>query len=136
MLRLAEQIGGDQRRIGAAVGDDEQLAGAGRHVDRRAAGQARHIGLGFGDPGIAGPADLGDGRDGACAESERGDRLRAAHGPHRLDAAQLGGKRDQGSSPPSARGGVTATISVTPAARAGSASMSRVEKSGVLPPGM
>jgi hypothetical protein len=38
-------------------------------------------------------------------KGERGDRLRAAHGPHRLDAAQLGGKRDQGSSPPSARGG-------------------------------
>ena len=37
-----------------------------------------------------------------------------------------------GSSPPSGRGGVTTTISRTPATRAGSASISSVEKSGVF----
>ena len=53
-----------------------------------------------------------------------------------VDPANIRGQRDdRDRARLRGRGGVTTTISRTPAARAGMASISRVEKSGVLPPG-
>ena len=136
MLGLAEQVGRDQARIGAGVGDDQQLARARRHVDRGAAGQRGDIGLGFGDPGIARArkswrhAGMSPAPKARAAIAWAPPIVQIAVIPQMSAASAM-----TGSSPPSGRGGVTTTISPTPAARAGIASIIRVEKSGVLPPG-
>ena len=75
VLGLREEIHRHPIRIRGAVGDDENLRCAGHHVD---ANGAEHTPLRCGDIGIAGSADLVDGRDARRAVGERGDRLRAA----------------------------------------------------------
>ena len=85
MLRLAEQVGGDGRGVGAVVGDHHQLARAGGKVDAGAAGGGGDQRFRGGDPGVAGAADAVDGLDLARAEGQRGDRLRPADRPDRVD---------------------------------------------------
>ena len=81
MLGLAEEVGGDDGRVGAVVGDDEELARAGGHVDGGAAGEAGDERLGLGDPGVAGAANLVAAGDCAGAQGQGGDRLGAADRP-------------------------------------------------------
>jgi len=69
------------------VGDDPPLRRAGDAVD---AHRAEHEALGGGDVGVAGPDDLGDGRDGLRAVRERRHGLGAADAIDLLDAGQLG----------------------------------------------
>src|SRR3546814_3365048 len=77
MLGLAQEIGGDEARVGAVVRQHHQFAGPRRKIDRGSAGPRGYIGFGGRDIGIAGPEDLIDTRDRAGAEGERGDRLRS-----------------------------------------------------------
>ena len=51
--------------------------------------------FGFGDPGIAGPADFVDFRNRASPEGQSGDGLRSADGPYSLDPGELGCECDQ-----------------------------------------
>ena len=77
VLGLAQQVSGDQLRIGVAVGDDQQFGRAGGHVDGGAAGQIRRLFLGLGDPGVARSEQLVTGGDDPVfqlgAEGQGGD---------------------------------------------------------------
>ena len=75
MLGLAEQIGGNERGIGAVVGNDQDLGGARRQVD---ADQAEQLALGLGDIGVAGPGDHVDGAHADAAVGHGAERLHAA----------------------------------------------------------
>ena len=77
MLGLAEQIGGNQRRIGAVVGNDQDLGGARRQVD---ADETEQLALGLGDIGIAGTGDHVDGTHADAAVGHGAERLHAADG--------------------------------------------------------
>ena len=92
MLGLAEQIRGDDRRVGEGVGDDHELAGARRQIDGRTARQFRRLPLGLGDIGVAGTEDLVGARH-ARAEGERRNRLGAAHERDRLEPAGRAGRQ-------------------------------------------
>ncbi len=95
VLRLTEQIGGDQPCIGAIIRNDQQLAGASRHVDRRSARHACNQRFCFRDPRVPRPANLGDCRDVARAERQGRDRLRSTNGPDAVKAAQISRQSDR-----------------------------------------
>jgi hypothetical protein len=84
VLGLAEEIGGDQARVGAVVGDHEDLGRAGQQIDADAAEQ---LALGLGDIGVAGPHKHVDGRH-AVNETERhrSQCLHPAQAHHRVSA--------------------------------------------------
>ena len=87
VLGLGEHVGGEVARI--AVGDDDQdFGGAGDEIDADFAGEQL---LGGGDVDVAGADDAVGARDGAGAEGEGGDGLRAAHLEDVADAEQGGG---------------------------------------------
>ena len=58
VLGLAEQVAGDEFRVGTLIGDDHHLARSRRQVDRGPARQSGNIGFGRSDIGIAGPENL------------------------------------------------------------------------------
>ena len=60
VLGLAEQVGGDQARVGGLVGDDQHLGRAGEQVDADA---AEELALGLGDVGVAGADEHVDRRE-------------------------------------------------------------------------
>ena len=75
VLGLADEVGGDDRRIGAVVGDHRDLGRPGEDVD---ADLAEQHPLGLGDELVAGPDDDVGRLAGEQAERHRGDRLHAA----------------------------------------------------------
>ena len=77
MLRLAEQISGDERRIGTVVGNDQDLSRSRRQID---ADKAEQLALGLGDVGIAGAGDHVDGVHADAAVGHGAERLHAADG--------------------------------------------------------
>ena len=77
MLGLAEQIGGDERRIGAVVGDDQDLGRPGGQVD---ADHAEQLALCLGDVGIAGAGDHVHGAHADAAVCHGAEGLYAADG--------------------------------------------------------
>ncbi len=127
MLGLADQVGGDVRRVGGVVGQDGDLGrpGFGVDADPRAADP-----FGRGDVDVAGPGDHVDrcqlgavGVDSAVGQQR--DRLRAADRPHLVDAEQCGPRPGwSGAAGPEtgrdcACGGLATTSESTPAAWAG-----------------
>ena len=96
VLGLADQVGGDVHRVGGVVGEDRDLGGPGLGVD---ADLRPADPLGGGDVDVARPGDHVDRRQlgavgvGAAVRQQR-DGLRAADGPHLVDAEQAGGGQD------------------------------------------
>ena len=88
MFGLRKQVHCDPVGRGLAIADDQNLGRAGNHVD---ADRAEHPALCRYHPGVPGPHDLVDLRDGLRAESQRSDRLRAADGEHSIDFRNRGG---------------------------------------------
>ena len=89
MLGLAQQVDGDQERVGAVVGDDEDLGGAGHQVD---ADLAEELTLRLGDVRIARADDHVDGGDRLGADRERGDGLDAADEVDLVGAGEVHGR--------------------------------------------
>ena len=85
MLGLRQQIGGNPVGIAGLVGQDQNFGWTGDHVD---ADLAEHQPLGGRDIGIAGPDDLGNGRNAVGAVGERGHRLCAADAIDLVDAGK------------------------------------------------
>ena len=84
MLRLAEQIGGDQSRVGGGVGDDQHLGRPGEQIDPDAPEQ---LALGLGDERVAGPDQHVDRLQAVDqAEGHRRERLDAAEAEHGVGA--------------------------------------------------
>ena len=75
VLGLAEQVDGDDERVGVLVGDDQDLGRTGEQVD---ADLAEQLPLGLGDVGVAGTGEQVDPADRLGAEGQRRDRLHAA----------------------------------------------------------
>ncbi len=92
MLGLAEQIGGDERRVGAVVGNDQDLGGARRQVD---ADQAEQLPLGLRHVRIAGAGDHVDGAHADAAVGHGAERLHAADGVDFV-GARLGQRIERG----------------------------------------
>ena len=88
MLGLAEQVGGDDLRVGGLVGDDGDLGRPGEQVDRH---RAEELTLGLGDVGVAGADEHVDGRLAEQAERHRGERLHAAEHEDAVGAGEVGG---------------------------------------------
>ncbi len=89
---LADQVGGDVHRVGAAVGEDRDLGGTGLGVDADAALEET---LGGGDVDVAGPGDEVHGRAVLGAVREHRDGLGAAGGVHLVDAEEGAGGEDR-----------------------------------------
>ena len=92
MLGLAEQVGGDVRRVGGLVGEDQDLGGPGLGVD---ADPALEQPLGGDRPDRARPGHQVDPGAGADAVGEHRDRLGAADGVDLLDAEQRARGQDR-----------------------------------------
>ncbi len=135
MLRLRQQVGGDERRVRTAIGDDQHFRGPGRHVDRGTPVEHRDLALGLGDESVARAEELVALRNArvpkaiaaiACtppsAKTRRMPQLAAAYST-------------AGSTLPSRRGGVHSTMSGQPASAAGTPSMSAVDGNGAEPAG-
>ena len=84
VLRLPEQVAGDQRRIGAIVGDRQDLRGPGQQVE---AAPAEQLPLGLGDILVARAAQDIDRRHLTHAEGHHGECL---HPAEREDAVRPG----------------------------------------------
>ena len=132
VLGLADQVGGDMRRVGGVVGEDRDLGGPGLGVDAdlRAADP-----LGGGDVDVAGPGDHVDRRQfgpvgvGAAVGQQR-DGLGAADGPYLVDAQQRGRGQDRRvrqSVELAACGGLAITSESTPAVCAGTTFMTTLD---------
>ena len=87
MLRLRQQVGGDEAGIGRIIGEHEHFAGAGKQVDGDVAEEQA---LGGHHVGVAGTKDFLDVPDGRRAVCHRGNRLRATH---TIDLCGAGGAR-------------------------------------------
>ena len=92
MLGLAEQVGGDVRRVRGLVGEDQDLGGPGLGVD---ADLALEQPLRGDRPDRARPGHEVDPRAGADAVGEHRDGLGAADGVHLLDAEQRARGQDR-----------------------------------------
>ncbi len=93
MLRLAEEVGSDESRVGAGGGDHHHFARTGGHVDR--ARSLSNLGFRFRDEAIARTEDLVDSPDRLRSIGERPDRLGSADFIHRIHAAEFGGIQDR-----------------------------------------
>ena len=93
VLGLADQVGGDVRRVGGVVGEDGDLGGAGLGVD---ADQPAQQPLGRRHVDVARAGDHVDRLAGAGAVAEDGDRLGAADGVDLGDAEQGAGGEHAG----------------------------------------
>ena len=85
MLGLADQVGGDVRRVGSVVGEDRDLGRAGLGVDADLTEQEP---LGGDHVDVAGAGDQVDLLAAVEAVREPGDRLRAAHRVDLFDPEQ------------------------------------------------
>jgi hypothetical protein len=83
VLRLGDEVGRDEDRVGRPIGQDHPLGRTGRQVD---ADEPVDLDLGGGHPGIAGADDPIDGRKTLVREpeGERTDRLGAAGDQQRV----------------------------------------------------
>ena len=130
MFGLRQQVGGGEGGRRFVVGQHQHLRGPGGQVDGHVVGADQLLGLG--DIAVAGTENLVDARDALRAVGHGRHGLRPADGEDAVDAAQIGGIEDFGGyRAVGARGGAEDDL---PAA--GTASISTVEKSGALPPGM
>ena len=111
MLGLAEQVGGDDHRVGRLVGDDEDLGRAGDEVD---ADLPEQPALRLDDVRVARPDEEVDRVDRLRPERQRGERLDAAEDVDLVGAGEVhGGDVASGTRPSS--GGVHAATRSTPA---------------------
>ena len=94
VLGLADQVGGDEARVGGPIGDHEDLGRAGLGVD---AHDPAHQPLGRGDVDVAGARDQIDRVEAERrhAVGERADRAGAAHRVDLVDAEDAGGAQDR-----------------------------------------
>ena len=92
VLGLADQVGGDVRRVGGLVGEDRDLGRPGLGVD---ADPALEQPLGGDRPDVARPGDQVDLRARPDAVGEHRDRLGAADGVHLVDAEQRARRQDR-----------------------------------------
>ena len=92
VLGLADQVGGDVRRVGGVVGEDRDLGRPGLGVD---ADHALEQPLGGDGVDVAGPGDQVDPAAGSGAVGEHRDRLGAADGVHLVDPEQRAGGQDR-----------------------------------------
>ena len=92
VLGLADQVGGDVRRVGGVVGEDRDLGRPGLGVD---ADLALEQPLGGDRVDVARAGDQVDLGAGADAVREHGDRLGAADGVHLVDAEQRARGQDR-----------------------------------------
>ena len=83
MLGLAEQVGGDELRVGGGVRDHEHLGRPRQQVDADAPEQ---LALGLGDVRVAGADEHVDRLGAAEPERHRGQRLHAAEAEHLVGA--------------------------------------------------
>ena len=85
---LADQIGGDERRVGRVVGDDRNLGGAGLRVD---GDTAADVALGGGDIDVARSGDQVDRRGDSRSRTpaSRWPVRRRRHRPRRCPAARM-----------------------------------------------
>ncbi len=100
VLGLADQVGGDLRRVGGVVGEDGDLGRSGLGVD---ADPAREVALGGGHVDVAGAGDHVHRLALLGAEREHRDRLGAADRVHLGDAEQ-GARGQDGRVHPAAEG--------------------------------
>ncbi len=92
VLRLRQEIRGDDARVGRVVGDDEDLARPGDAVDvDRAVDEA----LGAGDVEVPGADDLVDARDRLRPVGERADRVGAPRVEDRRHAGEVRSRVDR-----------------------------------------
>lgn len=126
MFRLREQIRSYVGRIRTIVGQHDNFARPGNAVDIYG---AEHIPLGQSYINVARPDDLVRGSDRLRPISERSYGLSSAHAVDFADAASAAATRICGLMPtaPAVAGGVTITISGTPATCAGMAFISTEE---------
>ena len=132
MLGLAEQVGGDELRVGGLVGDHGDLRRAGEQVDPHPAEQ---LPLGLGDVGVAGADDHVDGRLAEQPEGHGGERLHAAEGEDPVGAGEVGAVEHGGVRAVPPDGGVQARTVGTPAALATPTVMNALASSGNRPGG-
>ena len=94
MLGLADQVDGDEPRVGAGVGDDEDLGGAGLGIRPHQPGDGA---LGRCDEVVAGTGDDVDGVEAEVRDAVRegADRAGAAHRVDLVDAEQPGRGEDR-----------------------------------------
>ena len=133
MLGLAQQVGGDQPRIGRVVGDHEDLGRARQQVDAHAAEQ---LALGLGDVDVAGAhehVDRGHAVD--QPEGHRGQRLDAAKAHGHVGARLVDGVEHRGVTPPPPWGGAQPTTWSTPATLATQHGHERGREHRVAPAG-
>ena len=117
MFGLREEVGGDPGGVGGLISNDQHFGRPGGHIDGGAV--LLHLPLGFGDVGVAGAEDFIDG-----GAPPTGWMVSM---PQRAAAQRISSATG---------GGVHSAMWRQPARRAGTASISTVENSGALPPGM
>ena len=135
VLGLADQVGGDVRRVGRVVGEDRDLGRPGLGVDPD---DALEQPLGRDGVDVAGSGHQVDAAARAGAVGEHGDRLGAADGVHLVDAQQRAGRQDGRVRQPVVvllRRLTRARWSATPATWAGTTFITTLETSGAMPPG-
>jgi hypothetical protein len=133
MLGLAQEVGGNDLRVGRVVGQDHHLRRPGQQVDPD---RAEQLALGLGHVGVTGADEHVDGLEPLDPERHRGEGLDAA------DAEDLSSAPDVaiayscgGCMPRASRGGAHPTIRPTPATRGTATVMIDDAIRGYRPPG-
>jgi hypothetical protein len=132
VLGLRQQLAGDGIGVAGVVGDHHQLARTGRRVDRHA---LHHQELRGRDVGVARADDAIDARHRRGAERHRRDGAAPPIANTRSTAAISAAASTSAAGVPEASGGEHSTISLTPAARAGTAPISTLLGYAARPPG-